>query len=195
MMKHLRPADYRSMPWKNGSGTTIEMAVWPALAGLDDFVWRVSRAQVVVDGGFSHFAGIDRSLALLQGAGMHLRGGGTTLTLDQYHHHIAVFAGDTGIAAELIDGPISDLNVMSRRSHCHHRLTYWSGATTHRLPINTTLIFCAQGSMLFDCGMTTATVLAGESLVFTPDEPVTDYVVRCSHDSQSYCIQIHLQEP
>ena len=73
-MKILRPADYRSMPWKNGAGTTIEIAVFPEQAGLDDFVWRVSRAQVVADGGFSHFAGIDRSLALLHAFEYRRRG-------------------------------------------------------------------------------------------------------------------------
>lgn len=189
-MQHLHPTDYRSMPWKNGGGTTIEMVVYPPQAGLDDFVWRVSQAQVAVNGGFSHFEGIDRTLAVLQGQGVLLHGAQSTLTLNQ-DHPMAVFAGDVAITAELIDGPISDLNVMSRRGRCCHQLTHWRGAVIHTLPANTALIFCAQGDLQLDFGSSSLTVLAEESLLFDSTEPVTEYVVRSSADSQVYCIQIY----
>lgn len=192
-MNHLRNNDYRSMPWKNGAGTTIEIAVWPDQAALDDFIWRVSRAQVVVDGGFSHFCGIDRSLALLQGQGMALQMGSTVLTLDQ-DHPVAVFAGDVVTEAKLIDGPINDLNVMSRRSRCSHRLSRWSGTATRAVPLNTTLLYCAQGSLLLAGGALRQTLSLDESLLFASDEPVTDYVLHCSDDSQIYCIQIFPRE-
>ena len=191
-MKYLRSNDYRSMPWKNGNGTTIQMAVWPDQAGLEDFVWRVSRTQVVSDGGFSHFSGIDRSLALLEGRGMVLQVAHSTLMLDQ-NHPVAVFAGDVATEAKLIDGPISDLNVMSRRGRCYHQLSRWSGAANRELPINTTLVYCAQGSVLLEFGGTSHIVSMDESLLFAPDEPVTDYVLQCSQDSQIYCIQIYLE--
>ena len=56
------------MPWKNGGGTTIEIAVSPHGAGLDDFDWRVSMAHVASHGPFSLFPNIDRTLAVLSGA-------------------------------------------------------------------------------------------------------------------------------
>ena len=43
-MRLLKRSDYRCMPWKSGGGETIEIAVDPAGAGLDDFDWRVSLA-------------------------------------------------------------------------------------------------------------------------------------------------------
>ena len=49
-------------PWKNGGGTTQEIAGWPAGAGLDAFGWRVSIACIAASGPFSVFAGIDRSI-------------------------------------------------------------------------------------------------------------------------------------
>ena len=53
------------MPWKNGGGETLELAIAPAGAGLEDFAWRISSARVGAAGPFSACAGVDRSLALL----------------------------------------------------------------------------------------------------------------------------------
>ena len=36
--------DYHTMPWKNGGGSTTELAIFPAGANLDNFVWRLSTA-------------------------------------------------------------------------------------------------------------------------------------------------------
>ena len=69
----LRAADHRRMPWKNGRGETVEVAVHPPGAGLDDFGWRVSMAGVTEDGDFSIFPGIDRSLAVLSGTAVDLQ--------------------------------------------------------------------------------------------------------------------------
>ena len=37
-------------PWKNGGGTTAEVAVHPPGAGFEDFDWRISMADVAADG-------------------------------------------------------------------------------------------------------------------------------------------------
>src|SRR5579864_4206574 len=70
----LSPQDYRVMPWKNGRGSTSEIAVFPADASLaaGDFLWRVSMAEVKADGDFSCFPGYERSLLLASGGGMEL---------------------------------------------------------------------------------------------------------------------------
>ena len=36
----------RQLPWKNGQGVTLELAIAPPGAGLDDFDWRISSARV-----------------------------------------------------------------------------------------------------------------------------------------------------
>lgn len=111
----LDPATARVMPWKNGGGTTVELAISPADAGLEGFAWRLSTAQVAVDGAFSSFPGIDRSLAVLAGNGVCL------LRADGQHEMllsgdaIAEFSGEEAISAQLLDGPITDLNLMTRR--------------------------------------------------------------------------------
>ena len=69
----LPQSGFSVMPWKNGGGTTIEIAVSPHGAGLDDFDWRVSMARVEGSGPFSRFADIDRCLCVLGGAGIVLK--------------------------------------------------------------------------------------------------------------------------
>lgn len=118
----LDPATARAMPWKNGGGTTVELAISPADAGLEDFAWRLSTAQVAVDGAFSSFPGIDRSLTVLAGNGVCLqRADGLRETLLS-GDAIAVFSGEEAISAQLLDGPITDLNLMTRRGVWSHEL-------------------------------------------------------------------------
>ncbi|CAB3752768.1 Protein Ves [Paraburkholderia solisilvae] len=68
----IRAADLLAAPWKNGGGVTREIAAYPHAAGYDTFIWRVSLADVEQAGPFSRFAGVDRTLVLLSGAGMLL---------------------------------------------------------------------------------------------------------------------------
>jgi uncharacterized protein len=107
------------MPWKNGMGSTTEIAIHPADAKLDDFVWRVSMAQVASDGPFSSFAAIDRTLLVLEGNGIDLSvAGEADVRIDRETMH--AFPGDQPTSARLVDGPIVDLNVMSRRTAVTH---------------------------------------------------------------------------
>ena len=68
-----------SMPWKNGGGSTQELACWPPGADMNSFEWRVSLATVDRPGPFSAFPAIDRQIMLLGGDGLHLRGPGNRL--------------------------------------------------------------------------------------------------------------------
>jgi environmental stress-induced protein Ves len=119
-MRILRAADYRVMPWKNGGGTTIEIAVSPDGAGLDDFDWRVSMARVETNGPFSSFTGIDRTLSVLEGQGIVLDIAGQAPARLTPASAPLAFAGDVPTSAALIGGPITDLNVMTRRGRMAH---------------------------------------------------------------------------
>lgn len=112
----------RQLPWKNGQGVTLELAIAPPGAGLDDFDWRISSARVASGGPFSHFPGIDRSLALLSGAGLRLNMPEAVI-LDS-HNPVVSFAGELEVQAELLDGPVQDFNLMSRRDRWRQRLEY-----------------------------------------------------------------------
>ena len=122
-MRVLRAADHKVMPWKNGGGSTTEVAVFPECAGIDDFGWRLSMATVMADGPFSTFAGIERTLAVLEGEGIALDVAGRgTLTVTRDGAPVS-FPGDAPTVGRLLGGPILDLNAMSRRGRFAHRLT------------------------------------------------------------------------
>lgn len=122
-MRILRSKDYRRMRWKNGGGETAEIIVSPEGASLETFDWRVSMALVAMDGPFSLFPGIDRTLAVLDGNGIRLRVDGIgEMALTKESAPVA-FPADAEAGADLIDGPIHDLNVMSRRGVMRHTLT------------------------------------------------------------------------
>lgn len=143
----LRGAALVASPWKNGGGVTREIAVSPDAAALDAFQWRVSVADVASAGPFSCFAGIDRTLVLLEGAGMLLdEAGGPTHALTR-PFDIAYFAGETAITARLVDGATRDFNVMTRRGAVRADVAVWREAVTHEIgPHTTLLLHCAQGT-------------------------------------------------
>ncbi len=116
----LGPADYRVMPWKNGKGSTTEIAIHPADAGLKDFLWRVSVAEVGEDGDFSPFPGCDRSIMVAEGAGMQLEFNGEAQARLEGPGAWTRFSGDWRTRCLLIDGPVRDFNVISQRSGVHH---------------------------------------------------------------------------
>src|ERR1700724_4705436 len=83
-LKIVRASDCGTTPWKNGGGSTTEIAAAPFGATLDNFDWRVSMARVASDGPFSEFAGIDRTLAVVKGGGLELTiGGGAPVMLQR----------------------------------------------------------------------------------------------------------------
>jgi environmental stress-induced protein Ves len=144
--------DYQTMPWKNGGGSTTELAVFPPGAGIDDFVWRLSRAAVHVDGPFSHFAQIDRSLAILSGEGLVLHSDSEQRTSAPVRLTQASmpyqFAGELPIFAELCGGPVIDLNLMTRRDVCQHYMQRLTAGEHHvsATEAQQILLYCAAGT-------------------------------------------------
>ena len=121
MMQILRHGDYKCMPWKNGLGVTEEVMAHPPGSDLASFGWRLSIAHVGADGPFSLFAGIDRTIALLDGDGLLLDLPDRTIELDRKGEPFA-FSGDLQISSRNKGGPTIDLNIMTRRSQFSHQM-------------------------------------------------------------------------
>lgn len=149
-MRIIRHADCRPMPWKNGGGVTTEIMAWPPEAGLDDFDWRISMAQVASGGPFSTFAGIDRTLTVLSGAMLLAVGEAEPVALSQRSAPFS-FPGDVATSAELVAGPVTDLNVMTRRGKLHHSVQRLDGRVAAGISLRDgiNLLFCASGSARF----------------------------------------------
>ncbi|MCB5203199.1 HutD family protein [Neorhizobium sp. T786] len=151
-MRVMRAADYKRMPWKNGGGETVEIAVFPPQASLDDFGWRISMATVATDGPFSAFSGIDRTLSILDGAGMVLSiAERSPVVLDAVSAPHA-FPADVETSARLIDGPITDLNVMTRRGMFRHTVERRTGPGSITGDGTVRLILCGAGELTAESG-------------------------------------------
>jgi environmental stress-induced protein Ves len=144
----LKAENHRRMPWKNGGGVTVEIAVWPENASVDNFDWRVSAATVAEDGAFSVFSDIDRTLSVLEGEGvvLNIDGSNTRLTISS---EPLSFAADAKTHAQLISGPITDLNVMTRRGRFSHVVTdiQVKGEYSTQVSTQNLLLFCASGEL------------------------------------------------
>ncbi|MDA0707785.1 MAG: HutD family protein [Proteobacteria bacterium] len=124
MNKHLKISDYKLMPWKNGLGTTTELAVQKHDVDRADspFIWRISIAGVTEDGPFSYFPNIDRHILLLNGNGILLDAKEIGLFSFDQKLKLLTFSGDWDVTGRLIKGPIIDLNIMVDRRNAKAKI-------------------------------------------------------------------------
>lgn len=125
MIRILRAADRAAVPWKNGGGVTREVAVWPPGSDLNTFDWRISIAEVRDEGPFSLFENIDRTLTILEGR-MALAFPDHTVERDA-HSAPLPFPGDVPCFGTPLGGPVTDLNVMTRRGRCAAQVNQIAG--------------------------------------------------------------------
>jgi environmental stress-induced protein Ves len=174
-------------PWKNGGGSTTQIAVFPPDADFEDFDWRVSLATIAGDGAFSEFPGVERTLALVDGHGMTLEIDGEAALLSKADP-VAVFDGESRVVAKLNRGPSTDFNVMTRVDRCYHQFgrRALSGESRFVARAPVTVLFLAEGdslelcsdqqrinmvrydAVLLDQG-TTWTLQAGQGTIFIAD--------------------------
>lgn len=181
-MQILRAADRVATPWKNGGGVTREVAAWPPGSRFDDFHWRVSMAEVRSDGPFSVFAGVDRILAVLEGRlALSVEGQGAFDIAPGSAP--AMFAGDAPTTGRVVEGPVLDLNIMTRRGKASARLQRLSVAGPQPLPASPGSRLLVAGGPLradghgldrYDAMLLDA---ASSALVLYADPPTTAYLV------------------
>lgn len=113
-MQIVRKASFTATRWKNGGGITQEVIRVPAVG--ETFRWRLSIAQIEVSGPFSDFAGYDRKMVLLRGAGVRLTFDvGKPVSLVEVGD-MAAFDGALKTECRLLGGACTDLNLMTARS-------------------------------------------------------------------------------
>jgi environmental stress-induced protein Ves len=161
----LPASGYRAMPWKNGQGITHEIAREP-VAG-DSFLWRLSIAEVAADGDFSLFPGIDRTISLIEGAGMALDFTEAPAKRIDAKFQPFDFSGDWHCCCRLIDGPIRDFNLMVDRSRVKSETRVLGpGDAARELDVGPgrLLVYCGAGEV----GAGGFTAAAGDTLSLGP---------------------------
>ncbi|MBS7660656.1 HutD family protein [Pseudomonas lalucatii] len=142
-----RASAYVPMPWKNGLGSTLEVARDTG-EGLDGFGWRLSIADIDESNGFSAFAGYQRVISVLEGGGMVLEVDGTDtpplLALEPF-----AFSGDSRVHCRLLKGAIRDFNLIYSPDLFGARLQWLRADEAQRILTSATtlLLFAAQSGV------------------------------------------------
>jgi len=102
-------------PWKNGLGTTKQLAVFPPDSNASAFEWRVSIAHLRGTAPFSEFPGIERCLAMLEGEVTLLRESQPHVTLTPASTPVT-FSGVEKIIGRVESQSALDLNLMYQAS-------------------------------------------------------------------------------
>ncbi|WP_442110432.1 HutD/Ves family protein [Pseudomonas sp. NUPR-001] len=137
----LRAKDYPRMPWKNGGGSTEEIAR-DAGEGLEGFGWRLSIADIAESGGFSSFAGYQRIITVLEGEGMRLHVDGQATRPLQPFDAFA-FGGESQVSCTLLGGSIRDFNLIYSPERYRARLQWLDGSQRVFSSASTLLLFAA----------------------------------------------------
>lgn len=121
-LKTIRRDSYKRAAWKNGLGYTDEIGIYPIGATLQkgDFIWRLSSARIEKASSFSEFPFHDRTLVILQGAGVRLyhtyEPGEQPEVVELTPLEPYDFPGDVPSRCELISGGVTDLSVFVRKA-------------------------------------------------------------------------------
>jgi hypothetical protein len=187
-MKLLRSDQYQRMPWKNGGGETAQIVVSPEDATLTAFDWRISMARVAIDGPFSLFPEVDRTLVILDGMGLSLHGPDASVMEVAAGTAGVSFSGDTPLSARLLDGAITDLNIMTRRRAYRHRVQYLPQVCTGLIAVQpyTQLLVLAAGQLTVDSGIR-GQMTSHDTVVIEPLEQVT---LHAEGNTMAYLIEI-----
>lgn len=151
MSKLIQYASLHATPWKNGGGSTTEIAIAPQGATFDDFDWRISLATISHSGPFSTFAGIDRTLTLVSGPGVVLDVGNERQVALSEREPTVAFPGEAQVTATVFSGSTTDFNVMTRRAACKHQLERRAvrDFSTLERRSDVTIVFLADGESLY----------------------------------------------
>jgi len=120
--------DIKPQPWRNGGGVTRELLAWP---DADNWLMRLSVADIERDGPFSAFPGIDRWFAVLTGHGVQLGTPGRAIQSGESPLH---FDGASAPDCKLIDAPTRDLNLMIRRGSASGWMRRFESGVQWQLP-------------------------------------------------------------
>ncbi len=125
-----------SKPWRNGLGTTAEIATD---SSEGDYAWRISLAAISRDSTFSTFAGMQRIITVLGPGGVRLSTEGRgSRELQVFEAH--PFDGAAQTRCELLSGPVRALNLIYRPARITARIQWPVLTRSHMVRSDATTI-------------------------------------------------------
>lgn len=192
----IRRRDYVEMPWRNGAGVTFEIAREPIagnepLAG-NKFDWRLSLAVIARSGPFSNFAGYQRAIILVSGAGCVLSGLEEQAVALDAPGASRIFSGAAPVTSDLVNGPCCDLNLMVREPGTILRIRHMSAIEGQGQLLEAdrhNAVFCLSGALeCFDgAGEQRITLSLHDTLIVSPEQ-ATAWRVRSGHQAAAAVI-------
>ena len=171
----LRPEQFRSKPWKNGGGVTLDIAdcVRPGAdpGSWDGMIWRLGRTAIVAPGPFSDLSGYERLQAVIVGSGLVLHGPDGEIELRQPFRPVR-YDGDLPLVSQLENGPVEVVNLIADRALCAIDLAAPPAGETMALTSAIHILYAPVGAVRGRCGDTAFVVEAGHALRIDPETPL-----------------------
>ena len=197
----IRQADMSVSQWAGGS--TTQLAIYPphSTVAAQDFLWRFSSATVEQSGAFTPFPKHQRLLALRQGAGFVLTveaklagaapaaAPATTAVPTQQAEVTSKlqtlrFAGSCASSARLLNGAITDINLMLSAAYSGNLLTLplshnWQPLLAARPEHSTLLLWSDEVALEIRMGEQQLQLACGD-LCIVPDWPLSAVIELCA---------------
>ncbi len=149
MIRHLNPATYARTPWKNGGGTSTDIAWLREDDAVADpwsgVIWRYGRTRIETPGAFSHHPGLSRLIAVVEGKGLVLNvADGGSIDLRQPFTP-GRFSGEQRVSSMLEAGPVGVVNLMGDAERARIDLVFAEPGSTTETTETTTIVHAIGG--------------------------------------------------
>lgn len=187
-MKELIKSDtYQLARWKNGKGLTREIAIFPKTASMqkNDFLWRISSAEVAKGDPFSPYPECDRKLIVWKGEGLSLNG---KLLLP---NNPISFSGEEFIQCEPIEHiPVADVGIIYKKKYINAELK------VHQINLPTTLSLANQTVFLFlasgkECSINDVNLEMGDTIKIENEKSIT---IQSKYETSIIIYQINISD-
>ena len=171
----LPPESFRSKPWKNGGGVTLDIAdacrPGAAPAGWEGMIWRLGRTAIVQPGPFSDLTGYERLQVVIVGSGLVLDGAAGEIDLRQPFRPVR-YDGGIPLVSRLENGPVEVVNLIADRSLCAIDLVVPVVGEIMTLTGGIHILYAPVGTVRGRCGAEAFVVEPGHALRIDADADV-----------------------
>ncbi|WIM10365.1 HutD family protein [Enhydrobacter sp.] len=163
MIALLDPSQYRQTPWKNGGGTTIDIAE-------ENGVWRFTRTPIAEAGPFSDYTGFERMQVLVAGRGLVLETPDGEIDVRMPFRPVR-FAGELPVVSRLEAGPVEVINLIGARRAVTIDLDILDAGERGAVEPGIHIAYCTDGPAILDTDETLHRVPPHHALRIDADQP------------------------